>query len=530
MKKLIFLIAFLGIYNLTFSQNEYHVKGIPDKITVFQSGANLTMSLKANVKKGTNIIYIDSLPENIDHNSIRLYTGSTATVMSTDFRMETIKSDNLPDPPNIIALRDSIKKINFQIKEINNRISVLQGEENIISSYKLHPETEKGSSIQELTTLANYYNKRVGEIKSEVLNQQDKSAALNTVIARLNKEINEYELSKKPVQNYQIIAILSSESDNNINMELNVFTPHAGWTPNYEIKVKDVESPVTLAYKSLVWQNTGKDWNEVKLTLSTRNPNMSSIMPILTPWYLRLLQHKITYDSEDQSSPLSPTSANSVRSNRAKDAAMVVDGVEVGTVDNKYLTVEFSPNNKYSIKSDNRKQSITLNNVEIAAAYEYFCVPKLDPDAFLTAKISDWGKLNLLPGEAYIYFENTYIGKSVINPQSVNDSLTISLGRDKSIVLKRETIKELTETKFFSSNVVKQYAYLISAKNNRKTDINITIQDQFPVSTHEKIEVELLESSDAKIDKEMGFLKWQLKIPAGKSVEKKFAYKIDTPN
>jgi uncharacterized protein (TIGR02231 family) len=228
-------------------------------------------------------------------------------------------------------------------------------------------------------------------------------------------------------------------------------------------------------------------------------------------------------------SPLTPTYSNSVRSSRTKESSMVVDGMEVGTVDNKYMTVEFSPANKYTIKSDNRKQSITLNDVDVPAVYEYFTVPKLDPDAFLIAKVPDWGKLNLLKGEAYIYFENTYIGKTMINPESTLDSLSISLGRDKSIVVKREIVQNMTETKFFSSNVVKQYGYMITVKNNRKSEINITIEDQFPISTHEKIEVELLETSGAKVDNVKDFLKWFVKIPAGKSIERKFAYKIDSP-
>lgn len=527
MKKLAWFLFFVLSSDFVLAQNEYHVKGIPEKIIVYQSGANLKMDLKVNVKKGTNIIYIDSIPNNIDQNSIRIYTGATATLMSTDYRLEQIKSDNLPEPEFIKIIKDSINKVNFSIKDLNNKIAVLQGEEGIISTYKLHPETEKGSSIQELTTLANYYNKRIYEIKLEILNNQEKITAYNLVLSKLNSQINEYNASRQPINNYQIIATISSESDATINMELNVFTSQAWWTPNYELKVNDIDSPVTMAYKALVWQNTGRDWFDVKLVLSTRNPILNNIIPILNPWLLRLTEYKaISDDSMD--SPLMPSS-NAVRSRSSSETVMKVDGLEVGVVDNKYMTVEFSPTTKYSIKSDSRKQSITLNNVEVPAVYEYYCVPKLDPDAFLIAKITDWGKLNLLPGEAYIYFENSYIGKTTINPQSTDDSLRISLGRDKSIIINRETIKELTETKFLSSNIIKQYTYLITVKNNRKKEILITIDDQFPISTHSKIEVELLETSDAKIDNNKGLLRWIEKIPTGKSIKKQFGFKIDTP-
>lgn len=527
MKILAILIVFMAQFVSVFSQHEVHVAGTPDKITVFQSGANLAMSLKANVKKGTNIIYIDSMPSFIDANSIRLSTGASTSVMSTDFQMENIPIEEQIEPKNIIALRDSIKTLNYLIRDVNNNISVLQGEDLMISGFKLHPETEKGATIQELTALAAYYNKRVTEIRKEILNFQEKNSDYGKDLVRLNKKIAEYEATKKTLQNYQIIAVLSSEIDGNINLELNTFTPSAGWVPNYELKFKDISSPLLLSYKANVWQGTGRDWKDVSLVLSTRNPNLNNEMPVLYPWYLRLDRQKIDFES---SSPLTlDQSANTIRGSRAEEKTMMVDGIELGFVDNKYMTVEFNPSSKYSIKSDNRKQSITLNEVDVPATYEYYCAPKLDTDAFLVAKVSDWGKLNLLPGESYIYFENTYIGKTMINPQSTDDSLSISLGRDKSIVLKREIVEDMTETKFFSSNVVKAYGYVITAKNNRKSEIKMTIEDQFPVSTHEKIEVDLIETSGAEVNKEKGFLTWKVNIPAGKTIEKKFGYKIDSP-
>lgn len=525
MKILAILIVFMAQFASAISQHEFHVVGTPDKITVFQSGANLSMSLKVNVKKGTNIIYIDSLPSVIDENSIRLSSGASTSVMSTDFQMENIPIEEQVEPKNIIALRDSVKTLNYLIRDINNQISVWQGEDLIISSFKLHPETEKGATIQELTALAAYYNKRVTEIRKEILNFQEKNNAYGKDLARLNKKIAEYEATKITLQNYQIIAVLSSEIDGNINLELNTFTPSAGWVPNYELKFKDISSPLLLSYKANVWQGTGRDWKNVSLVLSTRNPNLSNEMPVLYPWYLRLNRQKIDYEL---SSPLSMDKTANVRTYDT-DMKMKVEGIELGFVESKYMTVEFNPSNKYSIKSDNRKQSITLNEVDVPATYEYYCVPKLDTDAFLVAKVSDWGKLNLLPGESYIYFENTYIGKTMINPQSTDDSLSISLGRDKSIVLKREIVEDMTETKFFSKNVVKSYGYVITAKNNRKSEIKMTIEDQFPVSTHEKIEVDLIETSGAEVNKEKGFLTWKVNIPAGKTIEKKFGYKIDSP-
>jgi uncharacterized protein (TIGR02231 family) len=515
---------------ISYSQNEIHIAGKPDKVIVYQSGANLSINLKAALKKGTNTVFIDSLPSNIDVNSIRLSSNSTSTVMSTDFMMEKINPNEVIEPKRIIEIKDSIEKINYIINDFNNKVVILQGEELILTSYKLRPESEKGSTIQDLVTFTQLYNKRMNEIKKEVLNIKEKQKEYLKILANLNKVIDEYNQTKKIINNFQIVALINSENTSTVDLELNFYTPDAGWIPNYEIKVKDVNSPAILSYKASVWQGTSRDWKDVQLVLSTRNPIMNGIIPQLYPWYLRLQQYKsLSQDDAYGFIPPESLSANSVRSARASDTDMSVDGMVTGTVENKYMTVEFAPSARYTIKSDNRQQSISLNEVEVPALYEYYCVPKLDTDAFLVAKISDWTKLNLLPGEALIYFDNTFIGKTNINPEVTLDTLTLSLGRDKSIVIKREIIKEMTETKFFSSNVVKKYGYLITVKNNRKSEINITIEDQFPISTNEQIEAKLLESSSAVIDNEKGFLKWKENVPSGKSIQRKFAYQIDSP-
>lgn len=510
------------------SMNSVHVAGKADKITVFQSGANFNMQLIANVKKGTNIIYIDSLPSQLDINSIRIFFGSKAALMSYDFMLEKIEPNMQGETKELKELKDSIRLLNYYIADLTNNISTLEGEMKIISEFKLHPETEKGSSIQELNTLANYYNKRLNEIKKEILDYNVKISSLHLSVQRINNKISELNLQLNTVQNYQIAATISSEIEGNLNFNLDFYTPNAGWAANYDIKVKDVSSPLMLTYKAQVWQNTGRIWNDVYLTLSTRNPVKSNNLPLLAPWYLNLLART---NFDDISSPLSSENVSTSKRNTYNaEQMMIVDGLQTGTIENKYLTLEFSPSNKYTILSDNRKQSITLNNVEVNTKYEYYAVPKLDNDAFLIAKISDWGQLNLLPGEAYIYFENTYIGKTNINPNTTLDSLSLSLGRDKNIIIERESNKEMTETKFFSSNSIKQYGYKIKIKNNRKSDILITFYDQFPVSRHEKIEVEIVESSGAEIDNEKGFFKWIANIPALKSIERKFGYKIDSPN
>jgi uncharacterized protein (TIGR02231 family) len=201
----------------------------------------------------------------------------------------------------------------------------------------------------------------------------------------------------------------------------------------------------------------------------------------------------------------------------------------IGTVESKYFSQEYSPKAKYTLKSDGLKRSITLNQDKMEASYDYYAAPELDLDAFLTAKVPNWGQYRLLPGEANIYFEDSYIGKTNIDPYSSTDTLLLSLGRDKGIVIKRELLKDMTETKFLSSNVQKTFGYKISIKNMKKNKVKLTLQERIPISTHEDIEVELIESSSAQFDKNTGFLKWIFEVEPNQTLERKFVFKVDAP-
>jgi uncharacterized protein (TIGR02231 family) len=136
---------------------------------------------------------------------------------------------------------------------------------------------------------------------------------------------------------------------------------------------------------------------------------------------------------------------------------------------------------------------------------------------------------NLLPGQANIYFENSYVGNSSIHPSSTNDTLSISLGRDQNIIVSRDVIKDYTEDKFLSSNIERTFAFEIKIKNSKKTSEKITVEDQIPISKNEDIVVKLIESSGAQFNSESGKLKWIVDVEGGKSVTKKLVYSVKYP-
>ena len=230
---------------------------------------------------------------------------------------------------------------------------------------------------------------------------------------------------------------------------------------------------------------------------------------------------------------LKDESATAIYGSRANNGAIVVtlkEGLEdYVTVAESELDVTYDIDMPYDVPTNGKQQIATIKEASINGMFQYYAVPKLDKDAFLLTQISEWEKLNLLAGEANIIFEGTYVGKSFIDPNSTNDTLNLTLGKDKRVVVKREKLADFSSVKFLGSNKLQIITYELTVKNNKKDPISFVLKDQYPISTNKEIEVELLESTGAEINKEIAVLTWKLQVAPGESKKVRISYSVKYP-
>ncbi|MDR1102906.1 MAG: mucoidy inhibitor MuiA family protein, partial [Tannerella sp.] len=162
--------------------------------------------------------------------------------------------------------------------------------------------------------------------------------------------------------------------------------------------------------------------------------------------------------------------------------------VPVARVENQ-TAVTFEIKTPYTIPSENRSTTIEVERYSVPAEYEYYCVPKIYTDAFLLANISGWEQYNLLEGEANIFFENTFVGKTILDVRSPGDTLNLSLGRDRNVSVKREKVREYSTQKFLGSRTETTRDWKITVRNNKRQPVPMVIFDQIPVSILQEIEV-----------------------------------------
>lgn len=218
-----------------------------------------------------------------------------------------------------------------------------------------------------------------------------------------------------------------------------------------------------------------------------------------------------------------------VTSNAMMDAEAVEES-EVMAVEQSQTMAgyEFSIVRKLSIPSDGKSVVTEIGRYELPATYLYKSVPKINKDVYIIAESTQWKNHNLLEGEATIYFDNSFVGKTVLNPYQTSDTLSLSMGQNKAIRVQRTKVNESTSRKLIASNQVQTLTWLITVENTQNQPIAIQVQDQLPVSIDNSIEVSAEKLSGGKMN-DNGIVTWTLNLQPGEKRELLLQYKVKSP-
>jgi uncharacterized protein (TIGR02231 family) len=353
------------------------------------------------------------------------------------------------------------------------------------------------------------------------------------VLNNLNNELNELN-ARVTYMRSEITVLVSVEQDISCDFNLSYYVAEAGWAPYYELKSEEIGQPIELTYRAYVFNNTDIDWKNVNMVLSTGDPTKSVTQPKLSPWRLNY-EYEIANNDNNYSNRYNYQAQSNLNDNfyyRQQEQEKYVQQkgtIKYTTIEVSQLTVEFPIKAKYSIPSDSKPYIVDVTKYNLPATYKHICIPKEDRDAFLLARITGWEDLNLIEGMANVYFGGSYVGQSYIYTRSVNDTLDLSLGRDNKVMVTRTKMKEYTDRQLIGTKQKDTYRYQIVVKNNRKSPINIEIQDQVPVSENDEIEITVDETSKADHNVLTGICKWNFNIEPDKSETMALQYTVKYP-
>lgn len=540
-------ILFSLLIACTMNAQEVHEQKIEStikQVTVFITGGEVHRQTSAKVKKGRNKLIFTRISTVVDNKSVQFSAEGDYSLVSVSSEIDYFSALNAN--PRIQDIQDSIQILNNEITALSNERSAYQGEKDLLKKNNQIKGSQKNLSVQELSEMGEFYRTRMIAINKEISALDLKIQDLNSTQNKYRQQLSELNYNET-IKSNQIVVIIDSPSDQTLSLDLKYIVSNCGWQANYDLAAADVNSTIHLKYKAKVFNNTGNDWKDVSMTLSTADPNLSASAPVLNPWYLNYSSlGGNDYSKNDYMVPTNRVYKQYYDNASLPDMSQNLDGltldntisqwpeqqnktVSFTTIQVSQLSTEFVIEKKYSIPADSKPYLVEITEHELTATFSHKAVPKLDKDAFLLANIVGWEKLDLVPGPAHVYFADTYVGQSYINTQNVGDTLRLSFGRDKRVVVDRKLLEEFSDKKVIGSNRKDSYTYEITVKNNRTSSIKLNLFDQVPISQDSDISVSVDEISSAEYDATTGRLLWKVNLGAGETVKYKISFTIKYP-
>ncbi len=510
----------------SFAQDAVEVTSKVQSVTVYPRGAQVERTGSKFLSAGRQMLVFSGLASELDPASINVSAEGSISVLSVSSQINHLKQS---DKPNMVRqMEDSLQTYEFDVKFNQNMLGVFQEERKmILANQKVGWESSE-FVIEDLEDLSDFYRDRLADIMLKEMELQTKQARLQKNIQRLRAQLNEYN-SKLNRSTGEILVEVQVPSNGNASFTLNYMVRNAGWIPAYNVNVSEVDRPLQVSYNAQVYQNTGIDWSNVSLTLTNANPNLSGTKPEIHPWRLYFIQPAApleTYSMSNRRAPEASSIQLEAMEIKADDADM---GPQIEYPANEAVT-QFRIATKHNIPSNGKPQVLNIDVFTMPAKYQYYTAPKLDPTAFLIARVGGFEQYDLLPGQANLFLANTYVGQAYINPKVFGDTLDLSLGRDQSIAIKREKIKDQSATKKLGNATKQSMGIMVSVRNSKDTKIQMVIEDQIPISSDKDIEVSLVDDGNAKLDTVTGKLRWTKVILGSSTEEVKFRYEVKYPS
>ena len=614
MAKMIFSLLFV----LTFFQNNQAQTKQPlpskiEKVTAFLKGAQITRTATAGLSAGKTELVFKDISPNLDKQSIQVKGDGAFTILSVIHQLNHLQEQVKRE--EIAQLEAEKNRLNEQKKIKNALLAVFKQEETMLQKNQAIGGQNTGVTTVELQQAVDFQRKRMTEVLMKQLETASEITRLDSTLQKLDKQLVALHQQKETATS-EILVTVSAKSATSAKFELSYYVKDAGWFANYDLRVKDVSSPIDLAFKANVFQSSGEDWKDVKLTLSSGDPTVSGVAQELEPWYLRFgyLNPPIAYQGAVGRGGIAEVSGvikDGATGEPLIGATVLLKGTSIGTVTDlngsyslkiptspatlvisytgyssqevpvngftqnialesgvalsevvvtgyalsgrvagletrkksrsdktiplqtqevyQPTTLNYDIEVPYTILNDGKTYTVDIKAETVPASYEYFTAPKIEEAAYLTAFVTDWQDLNLLDGEVNIFFEGAYLGKSLLDTRSSGDTLDISLGQDKGIIVKRTKLKDYSSRQFLGNNKTERRAYEIRVKNNKPQAVNITVQDQLPISTDKSISIEDQKHEGAELDKEKQILTWKLNLAPREERKLNLQYAVKYP-
>ena len=502
-----------------------------EEVTFFLSGAQVKRSAAVTLESGVQQLVLSGLEPGISPSSIILAGVGDFTILSYRYDVHTIPAETRgDDTPEIRTLRKQLRAVEDSLSEmvywqdaLNFRLEVLNNEKRLLLNNDLNQGTAIGDSLQLLSGTVTYLRERLSLVNDELVAQKREQAeyhrtreALNQRKRLLDQDLRDATVEKPSSYDYRLMVSVEAERATAGQIHFSYVVQSAGWAPEIEFRSNGYGQPIAIQQRARIYQQTGMEWSDVELFVSTSNPASHQNKPMLQPWVLALV------------SPVQNIAAVQTGVYMQEEAqlldAVVIEDREVARLSSKEVQVQvsqqlayqrFSFDRTFSIRSGHEfAMRVKLKRADLPCTYRLVAVPKLSSKVFVEAQLPDWQEYMLPGADIKLYYENTYLGDLRLSPRNYADTLRLSMGVDDGIRVQRELVMEKSKSQVIGRRVKQERIYRFTAENFKSTPVELFIEDQWPLSRQEDLTVERLDCLPGQLNSETGMVVWRLDLDA----------------
>jgi len=547
------LLAAAGIMTAAcvFAQNA--VESEIEEVTLFSNQAYVTRSARAKVEKGLQELMLEIDAISVDADSVSARVAGDGDIYSVQMKDVFFEEDVREA---VRTLETRLEELNDQMKSLSNERQVQQNKEQFIksllsfSSIQVPQDMQtKFPSTADLENTMLFIEKEYGGVFTAIEKIDRSIAGLQKDISVAQRELNAVR-GRSNKRKRVVEIVFDSARNQEIDIEARYVVYNAFWTPFYKVSVSDDLKDADLAMFARVLQQSGEDWENVKLSVSNAVPLSGAFLPEVYPWQLDLAQPPLPM--RKRANMLMRMDGVTQMAMAPGEAVMAETDCEAGTLEKKRearvvmaerrelpLAFEYALPQKLSIESRDKEAILPIMTKQLNGTYYDYAVPQTNTDTFLVCAAT--ADKELLPGPLNVHLGGRFIGKTAIQERKPGETFYVNLGVDRGVRIRRDkTLDKVQETffgKFDRNTIVRELVYKITIENLKDQKTEIHLLDAVPVSRTDRIEVKDLniapEPDDRNYQDREGVMRWILTLnpKEKKEIEVRFTvtYPKDAP-
>ncbi|MBU5612432.1 mucoidy inhibitor MuiA family protein [Geomonas azotofigens] len=505
-------------------------------VTVFSDSAQVTRQAGVALKAGTNLITLENLPRLMAQESLRAEGRGTGPARIVGITVKNVFLDRSKDQ-RVRELEDEITRLNRKVEAIEARRKALAAQRAFVDSIRvgwgerISRELSAGKpTATELSEAVRFVGDNTGKIEEELYDAEAAKKPLLEQIAALRKELEQYRA--EPTTEVRSVQVaIEAERDMRFDLDLSYLVAQASWVPAYDVRLAADGKDALLTYRAQVWQKTGENWPQVKLTLSTASPAAGGGAPELTPWHISFYEppRPMPYLARGKmelgaAAPAPAPMRESTFAGAPAEDRMEPAGFVPAEAAQGQTSVQFQVAQPVDVPADGTRATSVIAAQAVPVAAEYVTVPKLSPRVYLKSTVVNRTPYPLLAGEASIFNDATFVGKSNLKTVASGEEFDLYFGSDDQVKVKREVARVKKKGGILGGSGV-TYHVTMELENFKQRPVTVSLRDQQPLPGNAEIKVAVEDASPKPAEtKEDGTIVW--KVELAPSEKKRVSYEL----